>query len=231
MNPLSGFSDWALALLPRLLLYPGGIGLVGGLLLVGLYNQQSGHHSLLTILAGVNILPTAVAWVAVALLPMPGAAPLPLPVDNFVLIALPAASLLLDNHAGLLERWASTAVVAALVSTMASAALMPPPVQSSPFFTGGGTWTARLLAGAAIMLAMSALASTLGQGWGQAIRWLAWGGLAATLTPLPSVAAGLGLLVLAPAAGWLVERRGLQRQAIAGAYLMAACSLFVALLQ
>src|SRR5437868_6034119 len=97
---LGPFSDWTLALLPRLFLYPGGLWMLSMLLPLCLLPARRRSRAFLP--PASCLLPAgpspqlAVAWVALALLPLPGAAPLPFPVDRLSLAGLLVTSLALD---------------------------------------------------------------------------------------------------------------------------------------
>lgn len=101
MTPeLAQFSDWVLALLPRLFIYPGGLWLLVGVALIRLAeNGTKGvePRAWLDDLMGANLPSLAIAWTGVALLPLPGASVLPEPVDRWALAAVVAVSLLLDG--------------------------------------------------------------------------------------------------------------------------------------
>ncbi|HUP28281.1 MAG TPA: hypothetical protein VM409_07590 [Chloroflexia bacterium] len=99
MNYLTSFSDWTLALAPRLFLYPGGLFLLALLMLSRVASRGVGSvrpRVLFREFANANLPCLALAWSAVALLPVPGAQPLPFPADRFVLAGLLAAAFLLD---------------------------------------------------------------------------------------------------------------------------------------
>ena len=95
MNDLAGFSEWTLALLPRLFLYPGCLWLlamIAGPRFVADRQATSPRAWQSNILQG-NLPSLATAWAAVALLPLPGAASLPFPIDKLALTGLLAVSL------------------------------------------------------------------------------------------------------------------------------------------
>ncbi len=82
MNGLEGFSDWTLALLPRLFLYPGGVWMLAAVL--GLRFASGGlaaikPSALVSDLSGVSLLAVAVAWAGLSLVPLPDASPLSAP--------------------------------------------------------------------------------------------------------------------------------------------------------
>jgi hypothetical protein len=179
MTPeLAAFSDWTLALLPRLFLYPGGLWLLAILLLLRFTSggiKSTTLRSLLASLANGNLLSIALTWAAVALIPLPGASPLPLPVDRLVLAVLPLLSLLIDitNE----ESWS---VAAAGAITLG---LMLPTLAGGALLAQSGTLT--LLGALSILLVLIgllALSSIPGMGIATQTRWLAW--LCLGLTPL-----------------------------------------------
>ncbi|HVF98659.1 MAG TPA: hypothetical protein VND68_02365, partial [Chloroflexia bacterium] len=95
MNPLAGFSDWALALAPRLFLYPGGLAIAAALVLA-LYTSRRATGTpvvryAFSLITDANTLSLALAWAALSILPMPGTAPLPFPVDRFSLVSVVTA--------------------------------------------------------------------------------------------------------------------------------------------
>ena len=228
MTPdLAAFSDWVLALLPRLFVYPGGLWLLAALALFRL--PSGGVHTLspramLRDLADANTLPLALAWAAVALLPVPGWA-LPFAPGPYVLAPLLALSLLVDiKHEGGGEQ--------ALAGGAITFALLVPPVDGLP---GVFVW---LLAGVAVLAGVYALAAIRGDGLAGEARAIGWvwlwltGGLAllsgdqAWLAPvvLPAAAFALGVVLRA-------ARRG-RGEAVAPviAWTLALLSLLAALL-
>ncbi|HST06038.1 MAG TPA: hypothetical protein VLQ48_15070 [Chloroflexia bacterium] len=128
MTPeLAQFSDWVLALLPRLFIYPGGLWLLAGVLLVRL--AGGGATAIrpgvwLDDLLRTDLPSLALAWVVVALLPLPEASILPSPVDIWVLAALLALSLLLDvglrNPQGLVIKQTGVAITLAVLAPLAA---------------------------------------------------------------------------------------------------------------
>lgn len=100
MTPeLAQFSDWVLALLPRLFIFPGGLWLLAGVALIRLAGDGTKGvepKAWLDDLTGADLPSLALAWAGVALLPLPGASVLPTPADRWSLAALLAVSLLLD---------------------------------------------------------------------------------------------------------------------------------------
>ncbi|HYP21280.1 MAG TPA: hypothetical protein VEY08_14510 [Chloroflexia bacterium] len=225
MNPLAGFSDWAMALLPRLFLYPGGLAIAAALVLALFTSRPSAGTSVvrqaLSLRANANILPLALAWAMLSVLPVPGTAPLPFPVDRFSIVAIVAASLLFDLIASKErpqdELWPSLAILLALVSPLAwKGGLM----QGS-----GGEGVSGYLAGAATLVGLAGLCGGTRYGWSAAARWLAWWGAALALGELPAGAWGLVTLPAAIVLGWAAQRLGWGKYATLLAYLLALGAL------
>src|SRR5213083_2289091 len=98
---LSLFSDWTLALLQRLFLYPGGLWALGALLWLGaMRNVGTLKRWNVGTLERSHLLAAAVAWAGLALSPLPSAAPMPVPADRFALVGLLVTSRILDSAAG-----------------------------------------------------------------------------------------------------------------------------------
>jgi len=100
---LASFSDWTLALLPRLFLYPGGLWLLVMLLALRFASgcaRSVYPRALFADLSHANLISVSTAWVALALAPFPSSATLPSPVDSLVLAAIALLSLLLDSAEG-----------------------------------------------------------------------------------------------------------------------------------
>lgn len=180
MTPeLTNFSDWVLALLPRLFLYPGGAWML--LAVLGLRLAAAGPASLRTrslpgSLMRANIAALAVAWVGVALLPLPGANPVPAPPDRLTLAGLLALSLVLSYLWEEGARWQ----VAATEMALLVAALAPLASSGTPTSTvegGLAAWFLLLATGAGLLL----LAREAGRSLTVGARWLAWFGLGASL--------------------------------------------------
>ena len=219
---LASFSDWVLAALPRLFIYPGGAGLVAALLVLRLWpglGPEPGSGSVpvgrARHMAGLRYLPyelstaslpaLAVAWVGVALLPLPGAVPLPLPADRLALAGVFVASLLLEDRPLSLDpapaldsvygSWRTYAHIHmyALVCTGMTLAVLAPLAGGQGLMMAGpeevgASWAGWLAAGAVLcgLLWLSPLAARhLPDG----VRWLGWLGLGAapvwTWVPAP----------------------------------------------
>ena len=169
-SELASFSDWTLALLPRLFLYPGGLWLL--VMLLALHFARGGRKALsLQALSGelsrANLLSLAVAWAAVALSPMPGAGALPSPVDSLVLAALPALSLLLD-----LDARSQRVFLAAGAITVT---LLLPAIEYGSLLVRAVGPTGLLVAvGLAVLCGLVALTWEGDRGLAGEVRWLAW---------------------------------------------------------
>lgn len=225
MNPLAGFSDWALALLPRLFLYPGGLAIAAALVLALFTSRPSDGTSVvrqaLSLIANANILPLALAWAMLSVLPVPGTAPLPFPVDRFSIVAIVAASLLFDLIASKErqqdELWPSLAILLALMSPLAW--------QGGLMQGNGDEGVSGYLAGAATLIGLAGLFGGPRCGWSAAARWLAWWGAALALGTLPAGAWGLVTLPTAMVLGWAAQRLGWGKYATLLAYLLALGAL------
>jgi hypothetical protein len=152
-------------MLPRLALYPGGLILALAALLTWLDTRQarsatsitipeSGrtpHSALRTPHSALGRLALALAWLAAALLPLPGAAPLPLPPDLLVLMGLLlTAEAVLPAPLGNPAAFGTTALRAgALAALAASAGGLGLPLPPAPLLV--------------------ALPAALAYGWGLAI--------------------------------------------------------------
>ena len=233
MNPLAGFSDWALALLPRMFLYPGGLAIVAALLLALFMPRPATVtapttllHKTLHLIAHANIPALACAWAALSILPLPGVSLLPFPIDRFTVVAIIAISLLFDlatrSESDPEELWPNLAIVLALMSHVASQRGLVP--------GAAGPDVVAYLAGAAVMAGLVGLLESVGYGWSRAARWLAWWGAAFALGMVPGGMLGLvslpGVLVL----GWGAQRLGWSKYATTLAYLLALAALLTSLL-
>jgi hypothetical protein len=97
---LSQFSDWTLALLPRLFLYPGGLWMLGALLWLSFVRGGFSARWRRGFISASPMLAAAVAWAALALIPLPGTSPMPVPVDRVALVGLLVTSLLVSVYTG-----------------------------------------------------------------------------------------------------------------------------------
>jgi hypothetical protein len=185
MTPeLAAISDWVLAILPRLFLYPGGLWMVAGLAVIGW--AARGRDGVrprrwAVALAQADLGAVATAWVAVALLPLPGAQPLPAPVDRWALVALLAVSLLLDlgREDWEARRWRAPAGAGITLALLAPLAGEPGLLASGEELTASwAAWVAVFAVGAGIV----ALLWSGDVGLGSEVRGLAW--LAIGLEPL-----------------------------------------------
>jgi hypothetical protein len=234
MTALSSFSDWTLALLPRLFLYPGGLWMLAALiaLLIATSGRESRRYRLLLHdLTQANLPALATAWAALSLLPLPGTQPLPFPADRLSLAALLALSMLFDASSTRREQgMAGTAITLAIMAPM----------------SGG---LALLNAGAAIMLAdwlsllavaagLAALTADGAPSLSGGVRWLGWLGLGAA--PVwhqalisnalwASLIYALAIGVIAWASG-IVWRRANSMVVVGAAFGLSAMSLLAALL-
>ena len=235
MNPdLAQFSEWVLALLPRLFLYPGGLWLLVMLLILRV--SLSGT-------AGVRTLPyalasprqnaaTAAAWVALALMPFPAVAPLPFPADTFALAALLVLSFALSSPLARREASVSVALTLAVCAPLAGRAGL--------LATSGEAGLSTWLSMAAVLVGLLALALQGLLALSSDVRWLAWLGLGAqplwTLTRAPVQGiywVTLVYLLAIGAASILSRRPALKSNAgriIAIVWALAGMSLLSALL-
>src|SRR5438045_2611516 len=132
------FSDWTVALLPRLLLYPGGLWAL--IMLLWLRSLSGGAEGgkrwslpsfRLLLSIGVveprSLFAAGAGWVGLALLPLRGAAVLPFPADRLSLAGLLLTSLALDWHSRAMGKGeqpaarvsASVAIVLAVMAPLA----------------------------------------------------------------------------------------------------------------
>ncbi|HET9495786.1 MAG TPA: hypothetical protein VFR15_16295 [Chloroflexia bacterium] len=228
MTPdLAAFSDWTLALLPRLFLYPGGLFLLASLALLRLASGGPGAlapRAVLRDLAGANALSLAVAWAAVGLLPVPGGT-LPFAPGPHALAPLLALSLVLDIRAvrGREQALAGGAITLVLL------------VRAVGSEAGAVVWAAVGLAVLAGVYALGALRDDLAA-QARATGWV-WLWLSAGLPYLPDGLAWLALVVLPAAAlalGIMLRvargERGARAASPAIAWSLALPSLLAALL-
>ena len=233
MNPLAGFSDWALALLPRMFLYPGGLAIVAALLMALFMPRPAAGttpttplHKTLHLIAHANIPALACAWAALSILPLPGISLLPFPADRFTMVAIIAISLLFDlatrRESGREELWPNLAIVLALMSPVTSQRGLVP--------GASGPGVVDYLAGAAVVAGLVGLFESVSYGWSRAARWLAWWGAAFALGMVPGGMWGLVSLPLALVLGWGAQRLGWSKYATLLAYLLALAALLTSLL-
>jgi len=173
MTELASFSDWVLALFPRLFLYPGGVWMLAALLFMRLTSR--GPASLKPVALASDLLkdslpPLALAWTTLALTPLPSASLLSTPIDRFVLCALALLSMLVGSKVQMdWEGWINIGLALAVLAPLASGiALM-------------GTSQAASISGVLSMLAvtlgLAALSSEIGRSLSHDVRWLVWLGL------------------------------------------------------
>lgn len=173
MTGLEGFSDWVLALLPRLFIYPGGLWML--VALAGLRLATGGlaairPRSILVDLAKALLPSLALAWATLSLLPLPGASPLAAPVDALVLIALVLISFTLDGDAALeRERWISVGMALAVLS---------PVVRGHVLMGYVPAWDASsVISMFCIAVGLARLSNAAQRDLATAVRWLTWAGL------------------------------------------------------
>jgi hypothetical protein len=174
---LSGFSQWTLDLLPRLFLYPGGLWALMALLWLRFVSGGVSALRPSALAAGLlsaPLLPTAIAWVALALLPLPGTSPLAFPADRLALAGLLVASLVLSQPASDTgERAAPYLEVAITLAIMA-------PLAGGRGLLSAGDWgPAGWIALAAVVAGLASLPGPSVSDLAGNLRLLAWFGLAA----------------------------------------------------
>jgi hypothetical protein len=172
MTGLEGFSDWVLALLPRLFLYPGGVWLL--VALVGLRVAIGGKASLrpatfITDLLKASLPALSVAWAAISLLPLPGASPLGAHIDRLALAAIILTSMALDAT----PDWKEVAI-----SVGMALAVLSPLARESGLLSEARSWeVASALSMVCVAVGLVALSGGVGRDLPGAVRWLAWLGL------------------------------------------------------
>jgi hypothetical protein len=174
---LAGFSQWTLDLLPRLFLYPGGLWALAMLLWLRFVSGGVSAVRPSALAAGLlraPLLPTAVAWVALALLSLPGTSPPAFPADRLTLAGLLMASLILSQTASDTgERAAPYLEVAITLAIMA-------PLAGGRGLLSSGDWgPAGWIALAAVVAGLASLSGRAVGDLAGSIRLLAWFGLAA----------------------------------------------------
>jgi hypothetical protein len=173
---LSTFSDWTLALLPRLFIYPGGLWML--VALVGLRFVAGGRAcarpgTFLDDLSRGRLLPLATAWGGFALLPLPGAQPMPFPVDGFSLCALLALSLVFSQALEQRVDWRE-----GIIGVAITLALLVPAIGERALLAAGSdgglpTWLSMLAVGVGLAVLVPSATRDLAAG----VRWLGWLGL------------------------------------------------------
>lgn len=229
---LSHFSEWALALLPRLFLYPGALFALAAWVMLRLaVDGVTGINPRTLILSMTRLnLPAALAWVAVALLPLPAAAPLSFPAGTFVIAGLLLTSLV-TGWSGLTgEREYVPAAALSANIALAAAVIAPAAAGSTllrPTVEGTGGQITQWLALAAGMAGLCVLAPGAAREFSSGLRWLAWLGLLAY--PLFGQGFIPALLALCLAylagiaiAGFYARMRALSPSEVAGADRAAA---------
>ena len=193
---LEQVSDWTLALLPRIFFYPGGVWLLAAL--VALRFAAGGLTSLVpsalaSDLATAALPALSVAWVAVALLPLPGASPLAAPVDRFVLAALALVALALDRrHGGAVDRRE------VFIAVSITVALLAPVARGVSLLDGAPTWNlSSIFSMLCVAVGLAALSGRAARNLASAARWLAWLGLGFAPLLADWVAIPLQRLILA----------------------------------
>jgi hypothetical protein len=219
---LAAFSDWALTLLPRLFLYPGGLFLLVALMLLRVASGGVGAltpRAALRDFARTDTLSLALVWAAVALLPLPSWS-LPFEPEVPALALLLALSLLLDiTGNGSREQ--------ALAGGAITLAVLVPAVG---FAAGALVWAVVGLAVLAGVYALAAAQEGGLAGQARAIGWL-WAWLSTGL-PFLSFEQRWLALVLLPAAALVVglALRAARGKRMPGVAAASAIAWFLALL-
>lgn len=173
MTELASFSDWVLALLPRLFLYPGGVWMLAALLLMKL--TAGGPPSLRPGAIAADLLKDslpalALAWTALALIPLPSAPPLAAPVDRLVLCALALVSMFASRTTrGGWEAWVNVGIAVAVVAPLARGTALLAKIEAVSI--------SGVLSMLATTLGLAALSSGIGRDYSAGVRWMVWLGL------------------------------------------------------
>jgi hypothetical protein len=181
MTGLAGFSDWALALLPRLFLYPGGAWMLVMVLWLRLVSggpKAVRPATLAADLIKASLPALAVGWASLALIPLPGVSALSAPVDRLVLVALILVSRAISEVSGVGKHsWIESCISAGITLAL----LAPLARGRSLLLTGGdgAVWNlSSVLSVLAVMAGLAALSTSAAlDDLPGAARWLAWLGL------------------------------------------------------
>lgn len=243
MTELAGFSDWALSLLPRLFLYPGGVWLLAALLWLRL--ASSGPTpirpaALVADLLKASLPALAVGWAALALISLPGASPLAAPIDRLILAALPLVSLALsgvDDSSKREEGWIGAGITLALLSPLTQG-------QTLLLLSDEAIWgVSSALSVLSVALGLAALSTAIKRDMSGAVRWLAWLGLglapvwtAWAQPPLPgiywtSLVYTFAIAILAIIGKFMSARIRNREAVVTGVWALAVLSLLAALLR
>lgn len=237
MNDLAGFSEWTLALLPRLFLYPGGLWLlviIAGLRFAIAERQAASLHALLSDLLGAILPSLATAWAAVALLPLPGTASLTFPTDRFALVGLLAVSLAFES--GVMDQGLRVRNNRLIELAILIAVLAPLAGQTSLLDTGSeiSGWISLI----AVFLGVALLCHQAAINLSLAARLVGWLGLASTPlwtlprleNPVRVVLVYMILMLTAAIMGRLAAGRIKAEWSMGAVWSLAALSLLAALL-
>ena len=245
MNDLAGFSEWTLALLPRLFLYPGGLWLL--ITILGMRFIIDGRQairpgSLIVILSRVGLPSMATAWAAVALLPLPGAVSLTFPTDRLALAGLLAVSLAFDGYSAPKDEGRTTTGHRSLVTghftelAIFISVLAPLAAQTTLIDVRSGIpgWISLF----AVFLGVAALSPQAASSLSLAVRLIGWLGLASAPlwmlprleNPVRGALVYMILMLTAAIVGRLAVGRIKAEWSMAVVWSLAALSLLAALL-
>jgi hypothetical protein len=259
----AAFAAWLGALLPRLVLYPGGLILVLAALLAWWAGRRPGRGDPSAALLSppgapapaLQRLALALAWVSAALLPLPGAAPWPLPPDLLVLGGLLLAAGAVTGAAtpgGQVDRGLALSAGALAAFALAAGRLGLPLLPVSPLVAGPAllayawgllsadhAWRAAGSDTVEDRTALSASSAPFSLSrYTFHLIWLSWVGLGGALlgagarlgsAPLDAVLMG-GLLLLAGALHQVASLRTLARRTQALGWVALGVALLLALL-